>query len=338
VVTSTVMPGDTGNSVRPLLEEFAGKTCPADFGLCYNPEFVALGSVIRDLRNPDFLLIGESDPRAGDQLATVYESLCPPSIPVVRTSWVNAELAKLAVNTFVTTKISYANMLAEICERIDGGDVDAVTTAIGHDSRIGSRYLKAGLGYGGPCFPRDNAALASLASGLGLRSTLPRATDAVNRRQVIRLHRLVKDRLPRHGSVAILGLAYKLGTSVTENAQGLQLAERLLATGTPVAVYDPSAMNAVKSLLSGQVRFAESAADCVRDADVIVVCAPCEEFRAIGRQLAPRNDFQRPTVIDCWRVLDREAVSTVADYVGLGVFDPSGEHFKLIRKSAARHA
>src|SRR5208282_5841642 len=100
-------------------------------------------------------------------------------------SWVNAELAKLAVNTFVTTKISYANMLAEICERIDGGDVDAVTTAIGHDSRIGSRYLKAGLGYGGPCFPRDNAALASLASGLGLRSTLPRATDAVNRRQVI---------------------------------------------------------------------------------------------------------------------------------------------------------
>src|SRR5439155_6007964 len=129
---------------------------------CYNPEFIALGSVIRDMRNPDMVLIGESDQRSGEMLAGIHRGICESNPTIAHMNFVNAELAKLSINTFVTTKISYANMLAEICESLPGADVDVVTRAVGADSRVGLKYLKGALGYGGPCFPRDNLALAAL--------------------------------------------------------------------------------------------------------------------------------------------------------------------------------
>ncbi len=162
VLTSTVMPGATLNEVQPALEKFSGKRCGQDFGLCYNPEFIALGSVVRDMLNPDFILMGESDGRSGDLLTKLYQQVCDNQPKIARMNFVNAELTKLAVNTFVTTKISYANMLSQVCEHLPGSNVDTVTAALGLDSRIGSKYLKGGLGYGGPCFPRDNLAFVHL--------------------------------------------------------------------------------------------------------------------------------------------------------------------------------
>src|SRR5580704_14058342 len=163
VISSTVMPGSTGGEVLPLIERVSGKRCGTDFGLCYNPEFIALGSVIRDMSTPDMILIGESDERAGRMLEDVYRTVCPNNPPVSRMNFVNAELTKISVNTFVTTKISYANMLAEICEQVPGADADVVSAAIGLDTRIGRKYLKGAFGYGGPCFPRDNKAFARFA-------------------------------------------------------------------------------------------------------------------------------------------------------------------------------
>jgi len=180
VLTSTVMPGSTGGAVRAELERTSGKKCGADFGLCYGPEFIALGTVIRDFYNPDFLLIGESDVRAGNALAEMYKTICKNSPPVARMNFVNAEITKLAVNTYITTKISYANMLARLCEKISGADVNVVTDALGLDTRIGAKYLKGAVSYGGPCFPRDNRALASLAARMGASSGLAEATDLFN--------------------------------------------------------------------------------------------------------------------------------------------------------------
>src|SRR5205809_3843065 len=125
------MPGTTGGPIRSVLEEASGKVCGTDFGLCYSPEFIALGSVVRDFLNPDFLLVGESDERAGSMLEALYRRVVETDAPVARMSFVNAELAKISVNTFVTTKIAYANMLARMCERLPGADVDVVTNAIG---------------------------------------------------------------------------------------------------------------------------------------------------------------------------------------------------------------
>src|SRR5712691_1744031 len=167
VVTSTVLPGSTEYVLKPLLEKASGKRCGTDFGLCYSPEFIALGSVLRDFLNPDLLLIGECDARSGEGVAAFYKEGLKIDVPVVRMSPVNAELAKIALNTYVTTKITFANMLAELCEQLPGGDVDAVTQALGLDRRIGPNYLKGALGYGGPCFPRDNVAFSFLADALG---------------------------------------------------------------------------------------------------------------------------------------------------------------------------
>jgi UDPglucose 6-dehydrogenase len=152
-VTSTVMPGSMDGPIREALERASGRRVGADLGLCYNPEFIALGSVVSNMLEPDFLLIGENDARSGALVASVYESVCPNHPPARRMNFVNAELAKISVNTFVTTKISYANMLADICDRLPGADVDVVAEAVGSDSRIGRKYLRGAVGYGGPCFP-----------------------------------------------------------------------------------------------------------------------------------------------------------------------------------------
>ena len=314
---STVMPGSTGGQLLPALEAHSGKKCGEDFGLCYNPEFIALGSVIRDMLNPDMILIGESDPRGGGLLESLYRNFCDSVPQIQRMNFVNAELTKLSVNTFVTTKISYANMLAQVCETLPGADVDVVTTALGCDSRIGKKYLKGALGYGGPCFPRDNVAFSAMARLNGVPAVLAEATDQLNRRQVPRLTELILSRLPQGGTAGILGLSYKPDTDVVEESQGLAIARQLLASGARVVVYDPAAMENAKRVLAGDVAFARSAAECARHADVLAITTPWAEFRGIEAGHLERSEG-RAVVVDCWRLLDRAAISEVAEYFALG--------------------
>src|SRR5215469_15376098 len=268
VLTSTVMPGSTGGPVLDALERASGKRCGKDFGLCYNPEFIALGTVIRDFYNPDFLLIGESDPSSGDFLCAMYKQVCKNSPAIARMNFVNAEITKLAVNTYITTKISYANMLARLCEKLPGADVNVVTDALGLDSRIGPKYLKGAVSYGGPCFPRDNRAFAALASRSGAFADLAEATDRFNRAQISALADLVVSHRTGNEPVGLLGLTYKPNTDVVEESFGLLLADHLAAAGIPVVAYDPSAdvsrvLGAHKSL-----RIASSADDCITQSSV----------------------------------------------------------------------
>jgi UDPglucose 6-dehydrogenase len=318
VITSTVMPGATGGKIRATLERHSGKQCGTDFGLCYSPEFIALGSVVRDLSNPDLILIGESDLQAGDLVAEAVLSLCDNAPPVRRTSFASAELAKLAINTFVTAKISFANMLAELCEQLPAADVDAVTAAVGLDSRIGPKYLKAGLGYGGPCFPRDNAALTALARSLRLPAPLPVATDRVNQRQLSRLVELVHDELPAGGTVGILGLTYKPGAPILEQAQGFELAEMLAERGVPLVVHDPLAVEAALQQLPAGVQAASSPSECARNSDVLVVCLPCPEFFELSDVLAGRSESHPLALIDCWRLFADQPLAASVRYIGVG--------------------
>jgi UDPglucose 6-dehydrogenase len=232
-------------------------------------------------------------------------------------NFVNAELTKLAVNTFVTTKISYANMLAQVCETLPGADVDAVTTAIGCDSRIGQKYLKGGLGYGGPCFPRDNVAFSALARANGAPALLAEATDQLNKQQAPRLAELILARLPKGGRVGILGLSYKPNTDVIEESQGIALAKDLLARGIKVIVYDPLAMNNARATLVGKVTFTSSAAECARLADVVAIVTDWAEFRQIDPTIL-RRPQGRCTVFDCWRLFRPEIFEPFADYLSLG--------------------
>jgi UDPglucose 6-dehydrogenase len=310
---STVMPGCTGGELLPALEAYSGKRCGVDFGLCYNPEFIALGSVIHNMLHPDMILIGESDARSGALLEELYNGVCESNPRIQRMNFVNAELTKISVNTYVTTKISYANMLAEVCETIPGADVDVITAAIGCDSRIGRKYLKGALGYGGPCFPRDNVAFSVMARSNGVPALLAEATDQINKRQVERLASLAVSRLPGGGTVGILGLSYKTDTEVIEQSQSVALAARLLKSGVSVTVYDPSAMASAKSELPG-ARFADSAHECARAADVLIVMTPWDEFRALG----PADLKRGAILIDCWRLFAAHPPDTASEYIAVG--------------------
>jgi UDPglucose 6-dehydrogenase len=316
VLSSTVMPGSTGGQLLPALEAYSGKKCGPDFGLCYNPEFIALGSVLRDMLNPDMILIGESDTRSGEILERLYGAVCESAPHIQRMNFVNAELTKLSVNTFVTTKISYANMLAQVCETMPGADADVVTTALGCDSRIGPKYLKGALGYGGPCFPRDNLAFSALARANGVPALLAEATDGMNRRQVPRLADLILSRLPEGGTVGVLGLSYKPNTDVIEESQGVALAQELLRAGARVVVYDPAAMENARRVLHGDVIFAPDAAECAGQVDALAITTSWPQFAA----LRPEDLNGCRMVLDCWRVLDR-APSAGVEYVVLGVAD-----------------
>ena len=321
VVSSTVMPGSTDGVIREALESASGRRVGERLGLCYNPAFIALGSVIRDMVNPDFVLIGESDSRAGDVLESIWRTICESRPPIRRMAFVDAEIAKIAVNAFVTMKISFANMLSELCDRLPGADAGVVTGALACDSRIGGKYLAPALAFGGPCFPRDNAALVAIARRLGAAADIPAATDAINRRQVERMAGLVRDILP-HGTVGVLGLSYKSGTTVVEASAGIAIAAHLADAGYSVLAFDPEAPGAAAAVLGAKVEIAPSARECAARADLLIIATPWSGFRDL-----PLTALRRPArplpVIDCWRLLPPAEFADTVELLYLGRNRPS---------------
>jgi len=318
VLTSTVLPGATRHGLLPILERHSGKRGGVDFGLCYSPEFIALGSVIRDFLNPDFLLIGELEPASGAHLESCYRDIMPPSTPVRRMTLENAELTKISVNAYVTTKITFANMLADMCARMPNTDVDVVSDALGLDSRIGRKYLTGGLGFGGPCFPRDNVALSFIAGAVGARADLSTTTDRLNRSLADRVLEQLSTTVSRDLTVAVLGLAYKPFSHVIEESQAILLVKAFLERGARILAYDPLARQSAEFELKGRALILDTARDCLRDADVVVIATPDPEFKALTAA-----DFQREdrtvTVIDFWRILsDRLKGAAGVEYVGYG--------------------
>ncbi|MES1202602.1 MAG: nucleotide sugar dehydrogenase [Pseudomonadota bacterium] len=326
VITSTVMPGSTDGIIRQRLESASGRKVGQNLGLCYNPEFIALGSVVRDMLYPDMILLGESDPRAGDMLESVYRKSTNNTPPVQRMNLINAEVVKISVNTYVTTKISYANMLAEICERLPGADVNVVTEALGKDTRIGGKYLKGATGYGGPCFPRDNIAFGVLARSVGVTGDIAEATDRVNKRQAERIASLVRANAGEAEMIAILGLSYKPGTPVIEESQAIMLARTLLNQGARVVLWDAMALDPAMAVLPTAIR-AKSAADAVSMADAVVVMTGEAEYASIPPEALARPESKPLTIVDCWRVLPAASLPAHATvvYPGVGVASASEE-------------
>jgi UDPglucose 6-dehydrogenase len=313
VITSTVNPGSTEGEIKARLEASSNRSVGIDLGLCYSPEFIALGSVIRNMIYPDMVLIGQSDEQAGNILEEVYETVCEHTPPIRRMNLVNAEIAKISVNTFVTTKISYANMLSDICQQFPGGDVNVVTDAIGLDTRIGPKCLKAAAPFGGPCFPRDNIALAALARKVGARADIAEATQNINRYQNERLLRLVEEHATSK-KISILGLSYKPGTYVVEESQGIFIANQLMDKGYEVYVYDPMALNEAKKTLNRDVKISPSIQDCIEQSDTIIITIPWLEF---SKEITPMT-VQNKVVVDCWRLLNQADFDNTCKLVYLG--------------------
>lgn len=294
-IVSTVMPGACKEVFIPLLEKHANKTIGKDIGLTYNPEFIAIGSVIRDFLNPDVVLIGESDPKSGSIIEDIYHHTCKNTPHIARTSLINAEIAKLSINCFCTMKISFANNLGEVCGKMEGADAGRICEIIGQDSRIGGKYIKPGLGFGGPCFPRDNEAFIHFLEGVGGTPALQQAVVDINGRQVgIVVEKIVRAASEYGNRVALLGMAYKTDTYLCERSQPIEIARRL-ADEYPqldLRVYDPMAECA------GNWTTAESLEACVKGTHVAAVLTPWPLFRdtAWYKLLAARN-----CILDFWK-------------------------------------
>lgn len=318
VVASTVLPMSMDSQIVPQLLKSSGKKLNRDFGICYNPEFIALGQVINDLLSPDFVLIGQSDEKAGQILEGFYRKFCTNKPSVIRMNFINAEITKIALNSYITTKISFVNNLAQICQLFPGGDVDTVTNALGHDLRVGSRYLKGAVSYGGPCFPRDNRAFTYFAQKVKVATPIAEATDKFNNQLIYNLARKVTDvATGKSTKVSILGLAYKPDTDVAEESAGVKIAALLSKKKIEVSVWDPQALESARTLLPKSVQFAQNLRACLKGSNVIILATPWKEFKKIK---IPKSKISssKPILVDCWRILNPIKYKKVVDYRTIG--------------------
>jgi UDPglucose 6-dehydrogenase len=314
------MPGSSNSVFRPLLERLTGKRCGIDFGLVYNPEFIALGSVIRNFLNPDMVLIGASDERSGAILAELYRSTCKTDPIIAVMSLINAEITKIGLNCYVTMKISYANALAAICEQVPEADVDVITAAIGADTRVGSKYLKGGLGFGGPCFPRDNIAFQSFAEEFGAEAVLGKAVVAINNAVPRRLHRHIAAHSTPPAKVGVLGISYKPDTHIIEESQSVMLVQSLITAGYRVAVHDPKAIDAARELFGNTVDYSNDPYSCIAGASAITLLTDWPAYRELDWHRIANITAPQAMVLDSWRIaadVDMTPFTYVA--VGLGI-------------------
>ena len=294
VGVSTVSPGDYQNEIIPILEEESGKKCGKDFGFVHNPEFVALGSVIKDNLTPDFRVLGESDEKSGKIIEEIYTSFS--KSPIVKMSIINAELTKIALNCYLTIKISFANTIGEMCQSIKGGNADLVLKALGLDKRISPKFLGAGLGYGGPCFPRDDVALMSFGKKVGAQAYLSEASQKVNDRQVeIALNRINK--IEDVKSILALGLSYKPDVPYIKESQAFEIVEKLVESNKyDITVYDPQAMDYAKNVLESRVQYANSLQDGLsKNCDLILILTPWKEFKNLEHNSKLLNFWKSET-------------------------------------------
>ena len=283
VCSSTTTPGACRQVIIPMLEQQTRGVCGKDFGFCYNPEFIALGNVIEGLLAPDLVLIGESERRAGDLLEGLYRKFNTNCPNVARMSVTSAELAKISLNSYITMKISFTNQLRMMAEQYADTDIHAILDAVGSDSRVGREYLRAGLSYGGPCFPRDNRLVSYAARQVGLSAPLAEATDHVNEATKHDMAQQALACVAQGDTVAVLGMAYRPGTWVVEESAGLHIAQTLKRKGCRVLVHDCAANPATSpSLLEFEV--ISDAAELKHEQGVkaVIICCPWPEYADVS--------------------------------------------------------
>jgi len=282
VINSTTTPGSINRVLVPMLERETGWTCGGEFGVCYNPQFIALGNVIKGLLEPDLVLIGESDVESGRLMEEMYKRYNRNEPYITRMSIMSAELTKISVNSYITMKISFTNQLRLIAEKFPQADIHAILDAIGTDSRIGKKYLRAGLSYGGPCFPRDNRLLAYTARQVGLEAPLAEAADRINELTRQKLFEHVSGMLVPGDAVAVLGMSYKPNTCITEESAGLHLAQHLKRRGYQVLVHDCAAAPANSpSLLEFEFIEDLETIQKRKDIKVAVVCCSWPRYKEL---------------------------------------------------------
>ena len=302
VVEKSTVPVETGKQVQRTLKMSLRKKVP--FDVASNPEFLREGSAIHDFMNPDRIVFGVESERAKQLLTALYKPL---KVPLVVTDIASAELIKHASNAFLATKISFINAIATLCERV-GADVEQVAHGMGLDPRIGPAFLRAGLGYGGFCLPKDIEAFLRIAEKRGYDFQLLRAVKRINEDQRRLLVQRVEEQLwnVKGKSIGILGLAFKPNTDDLRFAPSLDVIEALSRAGAKVRAFDPQAMPAARKILKG-IRLAKDPYDLAKGSDCMVVLTEWNEFKDLDLRRIKKL-MRQPVVVDGRNLYDPETL------------------------------
>ncbi len=278
VVTKSTVPAGTGFEVRRIIAE---ANPGLEFDIASNPEFLREGNAVFDFMNPDRVVIGTQSERARATMQALYRPFGDKGAELIFTDVISSELIKYAANTFLATKVSFINEVADLCEKV-GGNIEDVSRGMGSDHRIGHAFLKPGPGYGGSCFPKDTLAMVNIGERALSPATIVEAVIAVNRS---RTHRMMAKVTQAAGTdlrgqrIALLGLTFKPDTDDVRDSVALLLAELLVQAGARVVAYDPEGMPQARRMLGEAVTYADSAEEALDDADLCVIATDWEEFR-----------------------------------------------------------
>ena len=314
VVTKSTVPVGTGDDIERILREEG----VSEVSVASNPEFLREGAAIADFKHPDRIVVGAEDERAQEVLKEIYRPLFLNRAPILFTGRRTAELTKYAANAFLAVKISFINEIADLCEAVDA-DVQDVARGIGLDNRIGPKFLHAGPGYGGSCFPKDTLALLKTADKAGVDQRIVRTTVAVNddrkTAMVERVARAVGDVEGKR--IAVLGLAFKPNTDDMRDAPSIPLVNALVERGAKVSAFDPVAREQAEKIFSG-IEFASDAYAAAKDADALVIVTEWDEFRALDLDKIA-GSLKGKVLVDLRNVYDRaEAEEAGLAYYGVG--------------------
>ncbi|WP_170529833.1 UDP-glucose dehydrogenase family protein [Ruegeria arenilitoris] len=317
VVTKSTVPVGTNRKVQEVV---AAANPKADFDVASNPEFLREGAAIDDFMRPDRVVVGVENDRAAEVMAEIYRPLYLRDFPILTTDLESAEMIKYAANAFLATKITFINEIAGLCERV-GGDVKEVARGIGLDGRIGNKFLHAGPGYGGSCFPKDTGALARIgqehAFPMQITETVMRVNDEVKKRMIEKIREACDDSF-NGKTVAVLGVTFKPNTDDMRDAPSLTIVPALIGGGAKVRVVDPQGRSEGEALLPG-VEWVEDPYAAAKDADAVVLLTEWNEFRALNlTQMAA--EMKSPRMVDLRNIYSREKVkkSGFETYVGVG--------------------
>jgi UDPglucose 6-dehydrogenase len=322
IVKSTVAPDTARTIIIPTIEKVLGTVEGTSFDVCSNPEFLREGNAIHDFEYPDRIVIGSTLQSAAKRLAKFYYEFHAADLPpVLFTTHENAALIKYASNAFLATKISFINCIGNIAEHIPTGDVNIIATGIGLDRRIGPDFLRAGLGWGGSCFPKDVDALLELSKSLGYRPEMLEATASTNRKQWRKAIEFARHALTRLDGmkIAVLGLAFKPNTDDMRAAVSIPIIEALLKESAEVTAYDPVAMKSARAIFGNRIQYASEPMECLTSADCCIVTTEWDDFKKL-RPTTFIEMMRHPVVIDGRRIYDAaEFLRSGVEFFAIGL-------------------
>ena len=317
LIKSTVIPGTMKNVVLPILERNSKKKAGKDFGLISNPEFLQESRAIHDTIKPHVVVLGGYRTKFMRKTEKFF-SRFNPNVPIIITNHQTAEMIKYANNSFLATKISFINQIANICQGIPDTNIDDVANAIGLDPRIGNLFLNAGPGYGGSCLPKDIKAIINLSSKLGVNPTLLTAVEKINKQQISHIVTLVKQNIGKINGkkLTILGVAFKPGTDDIRNSVSIDLVKRLLKLGAKITIHDPKALENARKIFHDNTKYVKSVPSALKDCQCAIIMTQWKDYEKINNKTI--KQMAKKFIIDTRRVLYNKNLDAKYYAIGLG--------------------